>query len=89
MKKSKKKEMKKLKKVADTLFELAQGYDYIEDVVTVYQGEVIVTPVQRHKEGNAWAAAKILDIKNREDYKKSEQVRKIEVGLHDLTLACS
>lgn len=64
MKKSKKKEMERLKEVANAFFELAKGYDYKEDVVTVYKGDVTVTPVWRHKGVNPDQARKILEIKN-------------------------
>lgn len=52
-------------KVAEALYKAATGYDYVEEVVTVYKGEATVTPVTKHQIANPWAMWKWLTARQR------------------------
>lgn len=63
--------------VAEALFKAAIGYEYEEDAITSYQGEVTVTRVKKYKGPNPWACARILEIKDRPNWsviQKSESI---------------
>jgi hypothetical protein len=78
-----------LGQVADSLFRAAVGYEYEEDAITAYKGEVVVTRVRKYKGPNPWAAAKILAIKDRlnwSEVQRSEHLTtNINIAKLDLT----
>jgi len=58
-----------LGQVAESLFRCALGYEYEEDQVITYKGvNVDVVRVKKYAKPNAWAAYKILSLKDREHW---------------------
>lgn len=63
--------------VALSLYKRAVGYHYVEDHITVYKGEVIVTPLRKYMHGDVQAQTKWLQARQRG--------RWTEVQRHEIT----
>lgn len=61
-------------KVAMALYRRATGYDYEEDHVTVFQGDVTVTRVRKHIPADPWSAAKWLALRQRTMWSEAQRV---------------
>lgn len=59
---------------AESLYLCGMGYEYEEDVVTVYKGTVHVTRVKKYAKRNAWAAYKWLSLRQRQLWHDTQQV---------------
>lgn len=76
-------------RVAESLYKSALGYDYEEDVVSVYRGEAIVTRVRKHKPANAWAAARWLSLRQRALWHESTTIDITNRQIHALEMDLS
>jgi len=61
-------------KVAKSLYEMALGYDYIEQVVVKDRGKYKVINVTKHKCAESWAAVKILAMRVPELWSETHKV---------------
>jgi len=73
-------------KVAEALYNAAIGYDYEEDIVSIFKGEVTKTRVKRYKHGNPWASARWLSIRQRSLWHESQSIDITNRNIHTLQL---
>ena len=71
-----------LGEVADALHKAAVGYEYEEDAITSYNGEVTVTRVKKYAKPNPWACAKILAIKDRANWSEVQRTESIHTNIN-------
>lgn len=71
-----------LGEVAASLFKAAIGFEYEEDAITSYQGEVTVTRVKKYKGPNPWACAKILAVKDRLNWSEVQRSESIHTNIN-------
>ena len=71
-----------LGEVAASLFKAANGFEYEEDAITSYQGEVTVTRIKKYKAPNPWACAKILAIKDRTNWSEVQRSESIHTNIN-------
>lgn len=60
--------------VAEALFKRATGFSVMEDHITCYQGEIIVTPVKKHYPPDSWAAMKWLSVRQRAIWAETQRI---------------
>jgi len=72
--------------VANALFRSATGYDYEEDQVVSYKGQVTVTRVTRHRPANPWAAARWLGLRQRALWHDTTNVDVIQNNYNTLNI---
>jgi hypothetical protein len=71
-----------LGEVVEGLFRAAVGYEYEEDAITSYQGEITVTRVKKYKGPNPWAAAKILAVRDRSNWSEVQRTESIHTNIN-------
>ena len=71
-----------LGEVADAMHKAAVGYEYEEDAISNYQGQVIVTRIKKYAKPNPWAAAKILAIKDRTNWSEVQRSESIHTNIN-------
>jgi hypothetical protein len=74
--------------VAASLYKAATGYEYEEDHVTAFQGEVTVTRVKKYKGPDSYAAVRWLSVRQKNlwtDSQKVEITQNINITKLDLS----
>jgi len=74
--------MQALGEVADALYKAAIGYEYEEDAISSYQGDVQIVRVKKYKPPNPWACAKILAIKDRANWSEVQRSESVHTNIN-------
>jgi hypothetical protein len=71
-----------LGEVAQALFKSALGYEYEEDAVSSFEGQVTITRVRKYAKPNPWACAKILAIKDRANWSEVQRSETVHTNIN-------